>query len=288
MENAERIQTAEARRSDRIAIEFPLQLSGIDIKGKTFVEKSRTVVVSRHGARIYSRQKLGRDQELVVCCLPTGKEGEARILGELGKGPDGYSYGIAFLDPAVNIWDIEFSPAVPSERTANHIWLECMRCRGHELVDLDAMEVTVLESGQGLSRICKRCTDTTTWGTRSERQAETQKVAPTPAAASEEKPLERSLQDIRTENQRKYVRVRTKMTACIRHRDWGEEIVTTEDVSRGGFSFRSVRRYDTGALINVALPYARGDMNIFVAAVIAHRQAISGQNIMRYGLAFVK
>ena len=160
----DRESPAKIRRSDRVAVELPLQISGADIHNFVFVESARTAVISRHGARICSRRKMARDQELVILCLSTGKECEARIVGELGRDAEGFTYGIAFLDTQINIWDVEFPPWSPSGLRSHCSLLECRGCHHREAVRLDAVEVDVLDAGQGLSRLCKRCTDTTIWG----------------------------------------------------------------------------------------------------------------------------
>jgi hypothetical protein len=274
----------KTRRSDRITVELPLQVSGADTNGLAFVENSRTAVISRHGAKISLRHKMARDQELVVRCLPTGKESDARIVGELGGGPEGYSYGIEFLDPQINIWDIEFPPLTQSEQATARALLECMRCRNRELVYLDVMEAEVLETGQGLSRLCKRCTDINIWKVVPESPAGEPMAAPAPPLAS---PDRAPPEPTRTQNERKEVRVRVSMTSCIRHPYLGEEIVATENLSRGGFSFRSPKRYGIGSLIDVALPYTRGGANIFVAARIEHGDEQPGQNFVVYGVAYI-
>jgi len=278
------MEPASTRRSDRITIELPLQVSGGDIKGFAFVENTRTALVTRHGAKIYSQHKMARDQELVIRCLRTGKEGEARIVGELGAGPEGYAYGVEFIDPQVNIWDIEFPPLPPSGEATGRTLLECVRCRNRELVYLDAMEVEVLEAGQGLSRLCKRCTDVMIWRVVPESSATEPEAQPAQPLADPEKA---SPKPPPVRKERKHVRVRTRMTACIRHPHLGEEIVATENISRGGFSFRSAKRYGLGSLIEVALPYTPGGANIFVAARIAHGVEQPGENEFLYGLGYI-
>jgi len=111
-----------------------------------------------------------------------------------------------------------------------------------------------------------------------------------PMAAPAQPPIEPDKthpEPARIENQRKYARIRTGMVACIRHPDLGEEIVTTEDISRGGFRIRSARLYSVGALVDVAVPYARDGVNIFVVARIAHGHGLPDRNWHRYGLAYI-
>jgi hypothetical protein len=274
---------AQTRRSDRITIELPLQVSGDDIKGFAFVEKTRTAVITRHGAKIYSRYKMARDQELVVGCLTTGKESEARIVGELGAGPEGYSYGIEFLNLEVNLWDVEFPPS-QAEQAAGRTLLECIRCGTRELVYLDAMEVEVLDTGQGLSRSCNQCTDMLVWKVVRESAASEPAAQPAPPVAStDQAPAEPA----RTQNERKDARIGAKLSTLIRHPYLGDEVVSTENVASGGLSVRSIRRYRTGTLIEVAFPYTPGGANIFVAARIEHENEVPGEKFRLYGLEYL-
>ncbi len=271
------------RRSDRISIEIPIEISGDDIKGFTFLEKTRTAVISRHGAKVFTRYKLARDQELVVRCLSTGKESEARIVGELGAGPEGHAYGIEFLKHEVNVWDIEFPALSQADQVAGRTLLECARCSTRELVYLDAMEVEVLETGLGLSRLCKRCKDTTVW-----------KVASaSPAGDPSAQPAESTVGDVatdaqvRTQNERKDARVSAKVSAVIRHPHLGDEIVTSENVSPGGICVRSIRRYQPGTMVEVAFPYTPGGAKVFVAARIVHENLLPDKKSRLYGLEYI-
>ncbi len=270
------------RRSDRITIELPLQISGDDIKGFAFIEKTRTAVVTRHGAKIYSRYKMGRDQEVVIRCLTTGKECEARIVGELGGGPAGYSYGIEFLKSQANIWDIEFPEMSQAEQASGRTLLECIRCATRELAYLDVMEVEVLEAGQGLSRNCNLCTDVTVWRVVRESPASDSAAA---TASPDAAPPD--FESARTQNERKDARVAAKLSAVIRHPHLGDEVVTTENVSPGGLCVRSIRRYRTGTVVEVAFPYTAGGANIFVGARIAHENEVPGQKFRLYGLTYL-
>jgi len=272
------------RRSDRIVLELPLQISGADVNGLGFLEDTQTEVVSRHGARILSRHRMARDQELVVLCLTTGKEADARIVGQLGEGSKGYSYGVEFIDPEANIWDIDFPPLTESEQAIARALLECTRCHSRELVYLGALEAEVLEVSKSLSRPCKRCADTGLW-----KLSMTELPGPQLAQPTDPSTI---LADSggsagRTPSERKEVRSWVKMTACIRHPYLGEETVTTESASRNGFSFRSSKGYGTGSLVDVALPYTRGGANIFVPARIEHGNELPGESLASYTVSYI-
>ena len=71
------------RRSSRIPKQVAILIVGSDFEGKVFSEKTKTVVLSRHGAGIISEYKLSAEQELIIRCLDTNKEAEVRVVGQL-------------------------------------------------------------------------------------------------------------------------------------------------------------------------------------------------------------
>jgi hypothetical protein len=46
---------SEVRRSSRIAEQIPVTLIGTDTDGKTFMEHTHTLLLSRHGASVVSK-----------------------------------------------------------------------------------------------------------------------------------------------------------------------------------------------------------------------------------------
>ena len=88
-------------------------------------------------------------------------------------------------------------------------------------------------------------------------------------------------------NRRRERRTQVKFNACIRTSGWGEEIVPCEDMSRGGFSFRSKRQHSVGTMIEAAVPYEPGT-SIFVPAQIANVSKLQGGELFRYGVAYIR
>lgn len=206
---------------------------------------------------------LAPEHELTTRCLATSKESDARLVGKIGGGPEGCFYGVEFLDPEVDLWDIEFPPLAESEMAVACLLLECVRCHTRELTYLDALEAEVFEANQCLSRHCKRCTAMSIWKSSLVTAAGEQIPLPVQPHPISEPP---AAPPTRTENERKEVRIHLEMTACIRHPQYGEEIVATENVSRGGFCFKSPKRYTEGLILEVAVPYSPSAGNIFMPA----------------------
>src|SRR5437879_12785916 len=72
------------------------------------------------------------------------------------------------------------------------------------------------------------------------------------------------------ENRRKHVRTKVNFKACVRSYTFGEDIVTCEDMSRGGLCFKSRKEYTAKTEIEIAAPYSPGAHAIFVRARIVY------------------
>jgi hypothetical protein len=288
------------RRSTRIPKEISILLTGSDIEGKVFSEETKTVLLSRHGAGIVSTYKLSAEQELILRRMDTNKEAEVRVVGQLGCESDIYTYGVAFLDSAVNFWGIKFP--VPSEidKKASVALLECSSCEARETVEHSDLESDVYHVNEGIVRYCKQCGSSTFW----KRATERFDVDPVPApvavehrqisapllaeedtetaavAVAEVKPA------VRTENRRKDVRTAVSFKACVRSFAFGDDVVNCEDISRGGLRFKSRKAYTVNAEIEVAAPYSPGTQNIFVRAQIVHVIELKEERSYRCGVAY--
>jgi hypothetical protein len=96
------------RRSDRIYLIIPIGVKVTGLGGLSFVEQARTVTLSRHGATIALKRAISHPDKITICHLGSGKEAECRLVEESGGQADIHLYGIAFLDPAINLWGIDF------------------------------------------------------------------------------------------------------------------------------------------------------------------------------------
>lgn len=272
-----------ARRSERVPIELDIQVWGTDGQGRGFSEDTRTEIVSPHGAKIRLSCKMVPEQELMVRCVKTGKESDIRVVGQIGGGPEGYFYGIQLLNQEVNLWGIDFPPLTESEKAVARALMECRRCHTQELVYFNEFEAEVFEANRSLSRQCKSCTDTTLW--KQSLASTPSEPAPQPAPA--EAPQATVAAQGRTLNERKEVRIGLKMRACIRTKECGEEVFATENISRGGLSFKSANRYGVGTIVEVAIPYAPGASNVFAPAQVMHAEYLPDEGRIRYGLGNV-
>ncbi len=315
------------RSSGRIPKEVPILLIGSDQAGKVFSEPTRTVVLSRHGAGLLSRHKLSPEQELVLRCPDRNLEAEIRIVGQVGAQSGVYTYGVAFLDPRINFWAIEFPPVSPAEIAAGLLSLVCSSCNTLEKIDDTGIESDVCATNKGVIRFCKRCGCSTLWKEATsvtDDQSLAPPALPSPAAAASS-PAQASAQTgplsqaassragpalsgaplgespaavltvpppeksaPRGAERRKHPRVRVSYSACVRHPGFlDEDIVVCEDLSRGGLRFRSRRRYFEQSFIEVAVPYSPGQSAIFVPARVVFVQELPEQNRFRCGASFL-
>jgi hypothetical protein len=283
------------RRSSRIPKEIDILLTGSDIEGKIFSEQSKTVVLSRHGAGIVSHYKLSAEQELILRRLDTNKEADVRVAGQLGSVAGIYTYGVAFLDSTNNFWGIKFPPQTETEKKASVVLLECSSCRARETVEHSDLESDVYLVNEGIVHYCKQCGSSTFWKRATDIAEETpilapvgQKPAPAPPAVEETPLLAAAAKPaVRAENKRKHLRTKVNFKACVRSFAFGDDIVTCEDISRGGLRFKSRKQYLEKFKIEVAVPYSPGGQNIFVPAEIVHVQELKEEKLFRCGVAYL-
>jgi len=298
------------RRSGRISKEIPIILSGGDAAGRQFSERTRTLVLSLHGASVICHHKLIPEQEAYLRLISNNRETEVRVCGQIGEREDGHIYGVAFTDPDIDFWRIEFPPAKALPDELIPITLECSGCHRQISLQFDATEMDVYAVNQGMLRYCSRCSLSTVWKITTPKAdhalpargrgapptmlhreirlpidsapilTATPQATSAPAApAQHTKPAQ--------PNRRRERRTQVKFDACIRTSGWGEEIVPCEDMSRGGFSFRSERHYSVETAIEAAVPYEPG-MSIFVSAQIANVSELKGGKLFRYGVAYIR
>jgi hypothetical protein len=89
-------------------------------------------------------------------------------------------------------------------------------------------------------------------------------------------------------NRRKRPRVKVRYSACIRHPERGDDIVACEDMSKGGLRFKSRNHYYAQTLIDVAVPYEKGQPSIFVPGQIVFVEELPEQGLFRYGVQYLK
>jgi PilZ domain len=293
----------QQRRSGRLSIAVPILLIGTDDDGRVFSEETHTVVLSRYGAGIVSREKFYAEQELILRVLKSGREAEIRVVGEIGCQDQLHTYGVSFLHEEENFWQVEFPPS-PVWRPVGLI-LECGGCR--QIVELTEgdFEYDICAIHGGLARFCNDCGLLTVWR-KSNQSSPKAKNEPEPPKPEEHntsqlpdlEPLREPPREVVPladamggVERRVRARVKVNFSACVRSQDFGDEIVQCVDMSRGGVSFRSPYRYYKGLSVQIAVPFspdAKDAPAIFVRARIANVTALAEAGVWRYGVEFLK
>lgn len=150
------------RRSGRLKKEISILLLGTNTSGRVFSEETMTVMLSRHGAGIISTHRLAPDEILTLRLLGSSKEAGVRLVGQMGHETRGYTYGVAFLDPDLDFWQIDFPPPSTWLTDVDHA-LECSLCHTCQIVHQSEIEADVYTIAEGILRYCESCGNSTLW-----------------------------------------------------------------------------------------------------------------------------
>lgn len=299
MQGVAKLATEESRRSGRIPKEVAIRLIGWDADGKEFVEQTKTVLLSRHGAGIVSTYKLAAEQEMILVHLERNKESEIRVVGQIGSEGGSYTYGVAFLDPNVDFWGVPFPSAKDGEVLEHGMVLQCGVCGHSEFMNTGALESDIYAIHDGILRDCNQCHRSTFWRQTTDKVSDdpalpqAEPVPPDPVSCEAVSHEVVSPEPVATlapcstpqpfKNTRAHARIRVNFTACVRDPGSGDCIVLCENISRGGLCFKSRRRYFQTAQIEVAAPYSPGSPCILVPARIVYVQEIPEEGMFRCG-----
>ena len=104
-------QTANQRRSQRIVLSVPLRVSGKLANGTPFVEHTKTLIVSAHGALLQLEEPVQDGQDLNIRNVTTGEEMPCQVV-DLNRGANAViEVGIEFSQPNPRFWRVSFPPA---------------------------------------------------------------------------------------------------------------------------------------------------------------------------------
>jgi PilZ domain len=273
---------ADEQSAKTLTCELEIEVFGADLDGRQFIEQTRTLTITRDGATIPLSNKLAPESELIVRNPATNQEAVAHVLDLAHDQNCVHVYGIAFADPSANLWQVEF----PEIQARKPIVMECNHCHTVDAALLSDIESKIFEMKQALMRHCECCKSSTTWK-RTDRTLSDQRTAKNKASGPQrEIPPAAEPASSSGLGRRKEKRAAMKVAACIRD-NRREEVVECEDVSRGGFRFKSREMYPAGMPIEAAVPFVKNGVNIFVAARIAYQQGLS-EGFYRHGVAYMK
>jgi hypothetical protein len=277
--------SAPLRRSDRVSLTLLLEASGTDSHGKAFTDPTRTLLINLTGAVIVLDRELKTDQQIRLkrkSPIEAHREGDVRVVGQFGREKDGFLYGVEILDTQKDLWGVEFPAIANSEEAVARMLLECSYCRGREVAYLNELDLRGFETNRGIARHCKVCGVPSIW-----TQAPHEDEKKLNSRASR---MRRDSKDVLPEGgeqrERQRMRMKTRLTACIRQTGADDELAVCEDISPIGMCFRSKRRFDQDASIEVAVPYAPDSANIFMSARIVYSEEIPKAGLFRHGTEY--
>lgn len=275
----------QPRRSDRVSLTLLVEISGTDNQGRDFSEPSRTLLVSRHGAVIVFERVLQAEQKIHVRRRAPGetdREADARVVGEFGRQKDGFLYGIEIVDKDADLWGVEFPPTAESGEAMARMLLQCTYCRSREVAYLNEIELRAFETNRGIARHCRACGVPSIWTQAAHEDEE--KLTSRPRARRGSEPD--SVPEGGEQRERKRMRLKTRLTACIRQQGTDDELAVCEDISPMGMCFRSKRLYEAGTLVDVAVPYSPDAANIFLPAKIVYSEKLPKAGLFRHGTEY--
>jgi hypothetical protein len=273
------------RRSDRVSLTLLLEASGTDGHGQEFKEPARTLMISRNGAMIVLNRELTPEQRINVqrqAPSESHRQSAVRIVSQFGRQRDGYLYAVEILDSDMDLWGVEFPAAADSTESVARMLLECNYCHSREVVHLNELELRAFETNRGIARHCKTCRVPSIW-TQAAHEDE-KKLTARAARGRRDGPDVLPAGGDQRERQR--MRLKTRLTACIRQSGADDELAVCEDISPIGMCFRSKRRYDADAPIEVAVPYSPDAANIFLPARIVYSEEMPKAGLFRHGTEY--
>lgn len=277
-------QDKNHRKSDRVSLTLLIRVSGLTERGKDFLEEGRTEVVSRHGAAIVVDRELSAGQNIKIQRVGVGKEAVARVVGRIVAGSEGHVFGVALLDPAVNLWDIAFPAAPDLEKAVLRALLRCIVCGRLEVCYLSEFEADIFLHHHCISRTCGLCGGWTTW-TRPFGLASPNLNVPVELGTQHQRTRHPLVAG--THNLRSHDRIQVEAVGRVRHPTIGNEVVLVRDLGRGGLSFYSASYYPEGSRVEMAVPYASKAPNIYSPARIVSSRKGTEKGLIEYGVAYL-
>ena len=109
--------TGNQRRSQRILLSVPLRVSGKRVNGTAFVEHTKTLIVSAHGALLQLQEPVLQGQPLTLRNVVTGEETVCKVV-DLNPGASELAeIGVEFAQPNPRFWRVSFPPTDWSTRS---------------------------------------------------------------------------------------------------------------------------------------------------------------------------
>lgn len=105
----------DLRRSNRLPLHIPVEISYADAQGEPRLERTHTLSVDRHGARIASASQHAVGSMVHLAMLQAGRSAHCRVVWCSAPVNGLFEIGVE-MDPGINLWGLHFAPvASPPE-----------------------------------------------------------------------------------------------------------------------------------------------------------------------------
>ena len=106
---------ASRRRTQRIAMQIQVKVSGYNSQGTRFMEDTHTVEINNFGGSVTLKTPVNRGQRLVLFNLQNKKTAECMVVHHEADG-NAWKVGLAFISLSQAFWPIEFPPTEGAPR----------------------------------------------------------------------------------------------------------------------------------------------------------------------------
>jgi hypothetical protein len=272
-------EESSPRRTERVMMKIPLEVSAKDAHGRTFTERTHTQLLNRNGASMLLRHVLASNSPVTIKNLESGQTCRFRVRNSSAELPGGLrEWGVELLDPVPNFWRISFmdSDVGGGDQSIGSL-LECLGCHCREMTKLTMEEYSALVSSNTSVRPCKWCERDTDWKFV---VIEDDSATSSPAAKAGAATPETEAEAERRRADRRVVR----MPVAIRHQDGREEKAVTENVSRTGICCAARMELAAGERAFLRLISEQGVGQAEFRAIVMWRRRMQETSGVLYGM----
>jgi hypothetical protein len=268
------------RRTERVLLRIPIEISGQDVKEKGFRERTHTLVINRDGARVALHANVRAGTLVTIKNLQTALIARFRIVGpstrSLGETPE---WGVECLEHGVDFWGISFPEAGERSSSPEPVdgLIQCAGCHSQELAQL-TMEQYRAASQASVRRPCGKCGKVTEWRFVS-KEARKESVGPTPPSTREA-----PSQGEQGEERRGAKRLTVKVPVRIRLQDGSEEVTKSENLSKTGVCFSASLDMKPNDRIFVTVGYSPEGGGSEIGAEVMWRRELAEAGRALYGV----
>lgn len=257
---------------------IPIEVRGTDVNGRSFSERTETVMINRNGARISLQNSLVPGERITIANLESDESCPFRVVERTATTYGNQAeWGVECLEPDRNFWGVCFpemtTGAAPGEGI--DVLLECTACHGRELAQISMDQYRELSSRSTLHRRCLKCGKPSAWefGFAPVLLEEARSKAPAEVAAQLHGGTDR----------RRTKRFIGMLPLQLRNQNGKLETAHTENLSKLGLCFISTVEMEVGEAIYLSAgPIEDGKKEI--PSRIAWRRPVAGSDRSVYGV----